>query len=119
MHGTRMLRARSKKAAFLIVALLLVLVGCGGEPTEIADQPTEPVAAPTDTTEPTVAPTEEPEPTDVPTEPPPTDTPVPTVEPTPEPIDDSACIGCHTSEEALKAMATEEEAPEVESEGEG
>jgi hypothetical protein len=47
----------------------------------------------------------------VPTEPPPT--------PTPEPIDDTGCIACHTSQETLQAMATEEEAPEVESEGEG
>ena len=121
MHATKTLRARSKEATFLVVALLLalVLLGCGGEPTEVATQPTEPAAAPTEKTAPTAAPTEEPTPTDVPTEPPPTDTPVPTEEPTPEPIDDSACIACHTSEETLQAMATEDEAPEVESEGEG
>jgi hypothetical protein len=34
-------------------------------------------------------------------------------------VDDTACIGCHTDEETLKAVATQEEKPEVESEGEG
>jgi hypothetical protein len=34
-------------------------------------------------------------------------------------VDDTACIGCHTDEETLKLVAVEEEAPEVESEGEG
>jgi outer membrane biosynthesis protein TonB len=112
---------------FLILLLLftLLLAGCGGEPAAAPTEPPEPTevaAAP-----PTAAPTEEPptptevppEPTatEVPTEPPPTATP--TEEPTPEPIDDTACIACHTSEETLQAMATEEEAPEVASEGEG
>jgi hypothetical protein len=44
---------------------------------------------------------------------------VPTDTPTPEPVDDTACISCHTDEETLKAVAKEEEEPEVESEGEG
>jgi hypothetical protein len=34
-------------------------------------------------------------------------------------VDDTACIACHTDEETLKAVAEEEEVPEVESEGEG
>jgi hypothetical protein len=33
--------------------------------------------------------------------------------------DDQTCVDCHTNEQVLQAMATEEEAPEVESEGEG
>jgi PBP1b-binding outer membrane lipoprotein LpoB len=100
----------------LLLLLALVLAGCGGEPTAAPPEPTEVAAV---TSEPTAAPTEPPTPTDIPTEPPPTDTPLPTDTPTPEPIDDSGCITCHTDEETLKALATEEEAPEVESEGEG
>jgi hypothetical protein len=110
------------RAAALALLLLLVLsvAACGAEPTPVAQAPTaeeateaEPTAAPTDTEAPaptdTVAPTDTP----APTEPPPTPTA------TPAPIDDTGCITCHTSEETLQAMATEEEAPEVESEGEG
>jgi hypothetical protein len=112
-------RSRAKSAAALVGLLLLfalVLSGCGAEPTAApppptsAAQPTEVAAAPT------VAPTEPP-PTEPPTLPPPTDTPQPTE--TPVPIDDSGCITCHTSDATLQALATEEEAPEVESEGEG
>ena len=43
----------------------------------------------------------------------------PTEEPTPEVVDDTACVACHTDQETLQAVAEEEEAPEVESEGEG
>ena len=67
---------------------------------------------------------------------PPTDIPAPTPGPTPaamdfpiaaptrEPVEqveanDHTCVDCHTSQQVLQAMATEEEAPEVESEGEG
>jgi hypothetical protein len=50
---------------------------------------------------------------------PPTDTPAPTDTPTPEIVDDSACIACHTDEEALKAVAEEPEEVEPLSEGEG
>jgi len=115
-------------AALLVLAWLLA--GCGAEPTAVVSQPTTaptvaPTEAPTDVpTEPptaTTAPTEPP-PTDTPAPtdtPPPTDTPMPTDTPTPEVVDDSACIACHTSEEVLRAMAQEEEKPEVESEGEG
>jgi hypothetical protein len=114
MSKTKTFLARWKGATLVSLLLLvtLVLVGCGGEATEVATQPTDPAT-------PTTMPTEPPTPTDLPTEPPPTSTPLPTEEPTPEPVDDSACITCHTSEETLKAMATEEEQPEVESEGEG
>lgn len=123
--------ARAWRGATVLVALLLLilsLVACGAEPTptSVAQVPTqaveaEPTAAPTDTEAPVseAAPTdtEVPEPTDTPapTEPPPTPTPTAT----PTPIDDTGCITCHTSQETLQAMATEEEAPEVESEGEG
>jgi len=105
--------------------LVLLLAGCGGEPTAA---PTEP--PPTEVAvQPTEAPTEPP-PTEVPTEPPPTETPTevptevpptatPTEEPTPEPVDDTACVACHTDEETLKAVAEEPEETEALSEGEG
>lgn len=69
--------------------------------------------------------------------PPPTDIPAPTPGPTPQALDfpiaaptsaeveeveqadDETCVECHTNQQVLQAMATEEEAPEVESEGEG
>lgn len=66
--------------------------------------------------------------------PPPTDIPAPPPGPTPaamdfpiaaptrvpvEQVDDETCVVCHTNQQVLQAMATEEEAPEVESEGEG
>ena len=120
----------------LLLLVPLVLIACGGQPTEVAMQPTSaateppaPTDAPTEppaltdiSTEPpapTDVPTEPPAPTDVPTEPPPTDTPTPTEEPTPEPVDDTACIACHTDEETLKALAVEPEEAESLSEGEG
>lgn len=103
--------------AGLLALVTLILVACGGEPTAV---PTE-LPKPTEVSEapptPTQAPTEPPEPTSTPTQAPPTA--MPTEEPTPEPVDDTACIACHTNEETLQAVAVEEEAPEVESEGEG
>jgi multidrug efflux pump subunit AcrA (membrane-fusion protein) len=127
MSKTTTLFARRKRAAVLLgllLALALIVTGCGGEPTAAATAaPTEPpepteVAAATATTAPTEPPPTE-APTEAPTEPPPTATATATEEPTPEPIDDSACITCHTDEATLQALATEPEAPEVESEGEG
>ena len=122
--------------ALLLLMVPLALMACGGQPTEVAVQPTAaPTEAPPTEVPPTDEPTEPPPteaptdvpPTEAPTEPPPTDTPEPTDEPTPEPtdeptpeaVDDTACIGCHTDEETLKLVAVEEEVPEVESEGEG
>lgn len=132
MSKAMTLFARRKRAAVLLGLLLvlaLTVTGCGGEPTAAPTEPPEPTevavatatTAPTEPPEPTKAPTEPPTPTEAPTEPPPTVAPTeaPTEEPTPAPIDDSACITCHTSAETLQAMATEPEAPEVESEGEG
>jgi outer membrane biosynthesis protein TonB len=114
----------------LLLVLVLLLAGCGGEPTSAPTElpPTEvavqPTTAPTEAP-PTEAPTEPP-PTEAPTEPPPTETPTeppptatPTEEPTPEPVDDTACVGCHTDEETLKAVAEEPEETEALSEGEG
>jgi outer membrane biosynthesis protein TonB len=111
---------------FLLLLVPLLLIACGGEPTEVAEEPTSapteppaPTDVPTEPPAPTDVPTEPPAPTDVPTEPPPTDTPMPTEEPTPEPVDDTACIACHTDEETLKALAVEPEEAESLSEGEG
>ena len=120
MRKTKMFLTGWKGVAILfglLFLLTLMLVGCGGEPTAAPTEPPAPTKVSAAPATPTSAPTEPPTPTDVPTEPPPTATP--TEEPTPEPVDDTACITCHTSEETLQALATEEEAPEVESEGEG
>ena len=106
-------------AALALLLGMLALAGCGGAteappPTEVAVQP----AATTPPTQPpTVAPTDTPlPPTDTPV---PTDTPEPTATPAPEPVDNSACVGCHTSQEVLQAMAVSEEVEESLSEGEG
>jgi hypothetical protein len=86
----------------LLLVLVLVLAGCGGEPPAVPAEPTEVVAAPTE-----------------PLAPPPTHTPAPTEEPTPEVVDDTGCITCHTDEEILKSLAKEPEEAESLSEGEG
>ena len=102
----------------VVIAVLglaaLALTGCAG-PGEIAVvEPTATIYAP-----------------------PPTDIPAPPPGPTPKALDfpiaaptrveveevaqasDETCVECHTNQQVLQAMATEEEAPEVESEGEG
>jgi hypothetical protein len=95
----------------LLLMAALALAGCGDPGAIAAVEPT-PSAFP----------------------PPPTDIPAPPPGPTPEALDfplpapsaeeriavsDQSCIDCHTDEETLKAVATEEEVSEVESEGEG
>jgi hypothetical protein len=136
MNRTKTLLVRGRGAAVLLgllLLLVLLLSGCGGEPTavpteppptEVAVQPTTPATEPPAPTEP--PPTEVPPPTDVPTDPPPTEAPTeppptatPTEEPTPEVVDDTACVACHTDEEILKAVAEEPEETEALSEGEG
>jgi hypothetical protein len=131
MNKTETFWARRRAMTIFLPLLLvaLVLTACGSTPTA-APEPTAVAVQPTEAVEPTVAPTEPPPtpteepptPTEeppTPTEPPLTNTPEPTATPTPVPIDDSGCITCHTDDETLKALATEPEAPEVESEGEG
>jgi hypothetical protein len=95
----------------LLTLAVVALTGCGG-PGEIA------AVEPTATLYP-------PPPTDIPA-PPPGPTPAamdfPIAAPTRvavEPVDDDTCVDCHTNQRVLQAMATEEEAPPVESEGEG
>ncbi len=133
MSQTKMFPARwmgGVAVVGLLLLIALILVGCGA--TEVATEPpvVEATATKIAAVTPTAEPTEPPAPTETPTEPPPTATPTeepteppptatPTEEPTPEVVDDSGCITCHTDEEALKSLATEEEEPEVESEGEG
>ena len=95
----------------LLILAVVALTGCSG-PGEIA------AVEPTATLYP----------------PPPTDIPAPPPGPTPaamdfpisaparvpvEQVDDETCVICHTNQQVLQAKATEEEPPEVESEGEG
>ena len=103
----------------LMVVLVLVLAGCGGEPTAAPTEPPEPTEVSAAPATATSAPTEPPEPTDTPTVSPPTATPTEEPTPTPVPVDDTACVGCHTDEETLKIVAEEPEETEALSEGEG
>ena len=97
----------------LLLLAVMALGGCGGPGAITALEPTATIYPP-----------------------PPTDIPAPTPGPTPAAMDfpiaaptrvqveqvevnDQTCVDCHTNEQVLQAMATEEEAPEVESEGEG
>ena len=99
----------------VVIALLLLAVvalsGCGGPGEITAVEPTATLYPPP--------------PTDIPA-PPPGPTPAamdfPIAAPTRAPVEqvnDGTCVDCHTNERVLQGMATEEEAPEVESEGEG
>jgi len=95
----------------LLLLAVLALGGCAEPGTITAVEPTA-TAFP-------------PPPTDIPP-PPPGPTPValdfPIAAVTQEAngsVDDQSCVGCHTDEETLKALAEEEEVPEVEPEGEG
>jgi outer membrane biosynthesis protein TonB len=103
----------------LMVVLVLLLAGCGGEPTTAPTESAEPTEVSVAAATATSAPTEPPEPTDTPTVPPPTATPTEEPTSTPVPVDDTACVGCHTDEETLKAVAEEPEETEALSEGEG
>jgi hypothetical protein len=120
MSRTKTLLARGKGTAALLgllLVLVLLLVGCGGEPTAAPTEPPEPTEVSVAPATSTPVPTEPPAPTDAPTLPPPTV--APPEEPTPVPVDDTACISCHTDEETLKAVAVEPEETEALSEGEG
>jgi hypothetical protein len=112
----RLFRVRGGMAIVIGLLLLAVLMlsGCSGPGEITAVEPTATLYPP-----------------------PPTDIPAPTPGPTPaamdfpiaaptresveqvEQVDDSTCVDCHTNQQILQSMATEEEAPEVESEGEG
>ena len=115
---TLLVRGRGTVALIgLLLVLVLLLAGCGGEPTAVPTEPPEPTEVSVAPATATPAPTEPPEPTEAPTEPPPTA--APPEEPTPVPVDDTACISCHTDEETLKELAIEPEETESLSEGEG
>jgi hypothetical protein len=98
-------------AALLLLVVGLLLTGCSEGPAIAAVEPTATLypLPPTDVPSPPPGPT--PEALDFPL-PPPTSA-------APEPADDQSCISCHTDEETLKALATEDEAAESLSEGEG
>jgi hypothetical protein len=95
----------------LLLLTALVLSSCA-EPAAIAAvPPTATVYAP--------PPTETPP---LPPEPTPAALDFPLVAPSQEPVEsvnDQTCVGCHTDEETLKAVAEEEEVAEELSEGEG
>lgn len=108
--------SRARLAALCLVPVLALaacsgpaasqVAGVTGDPTASDPSPSPPRAtpAPTDTPPPTAAPTE------TPAEPDPTEEPV---------IVDQSCIDCHSDQEILASLATEPEAAEVESTGEG
>jgi len=104
------------KVTILIVAILLLLIGCGASETPVeeptAAPPTEvaEVVAPT-AVEPTDEPTVEPEPTAI-EEVEPTEAAPPTEEPEPEPTDEPVeelvmdnCQTCHNDQEMLTQTA--------------
>lgn len=111
-------------SAALVMGLSIVACGGGAAP---AAAPTEMAAAPTDTaamvaTEPPATATEPPlpsplPPTDTPA-PPPTDTAEPPT-PTAELVSAENCIGCHTDQPTLQALAVEKEIVSEASSGEG
>ena len=105
------MRGKLVAGVCLLFLASLLLTGCMDAPAIAAVRPTATLYAP-----------------------PPTDIPPPTPGPTPEALDfplppptpmssdlpdDQSCITCHTDEETLKALATEEETAESLSEGEG
>lgn len=98
-------------AALLFLALL-ALGGCGEAPPISAVEPTATLYPPPPTSIPPPPPGPTPAALDFPL-------PAPNHVEEVEPIDDQTCVNCHTNEEMLKALAEEEEKPEVESEGEG
>jgi hypothetical protein len=104
---------KGKAVAGLSLLLLasLLLSGCGDAPAIAAVKPTATLYPPPPTDIPPPPPGPTPEALDFPLPPPtPAESDVP---------DDQSCITCHTDEETLKALATEEETAESLSEGEG
>jgi len=89
----------------LLILAVLALAGCSGPGEIAAVEPTATLYIPAPPPGPTPAAMDFPIAA-------PTRAPV-------EQVDDETCVDCHTNEQTLQAMATEEEAPEVESEGEG
>jgi hypothetical protein len=111
-----------------LLALAVVVAGCGGAapvPAQVAQSPTEAPTQPEPTeaplTETAVPPTATLQPTAT-TAPTDTPAPTPTEEPTAAPAvvaDASNCVKCHTDEAALQELAVEEAPAESLSEGEG
>lgn len=112
--------SRARLAALCLVPAF-ALAACSGPaaspaadptdaPTEAEPSPSPPRATPAPTQAPTDTPSETAAPTEAPTE----------TTPTEESVElDQSCIDCHSDQEILASLATEPEAAEVESTGEG
>jgi hypothetical protein len=109
----RLFTTRGKLGAGVCLLFLasLLLTGCMEGPAIAAVEPTATLYPPPPTDIPPPPPGPTPEALDFPLPP-----PTPAISDLP---DDQSCITCHTDEETLKALATEEEAAESLSEGEG
>ncbi len=99
-------------AAVLLLLASMALTSCGAQPATIAAvEPTATARAPLPTYTPKPTARATPVALDFPL-PPPNHVEI-------EPAEDEGCVTCHTSEATLKALAKQEEEPEVESKGEG
>ena len=102
----------SGMALLLLVAVILLLTSCADPAAIAAVEPTATVYAPPPTDIPLPPPGPTPAALDFPLEAP-TDVDV-------EPVDDETCVGCHSDEDTLRAVASQEEGgQESLSEGEG
>lgn len=113
-----------------VLAFGVAVVACGGAtapaeaPTQAVVQapteppPTEPPPTEAPTEPPTEAPATQAPPAEAPTEPPATDTPAPTEAPA-EMASADNCIGCHTDQPTLQALAVDQEVKSEATSGEG
>jgi hypothetical protein len=99
--------------ASLLMLTAMALTGCADPGSITAVEPTATLYPPTPTDIPLPPPGPTPEALDFPLAAPARE------EEKAEPVNDQTCVDCHTDEETLKAVATEEEGEESLSEGEG